>query len=132
MVLYVNPKGENRRWARHPVLPSVNSEVTVMKDIDADGVPEITYSVNGVMAYAKVDRDNPTAPWSVREVSGPAVGYNHGVGVGDVNGDGRVDILNPAGWWNSRQPLPPGPWVLPSAGVFTMGLGRRLVPAAAR
>jgi hypothetical protein len=99
MVLYVNPQGANRRWVRHPVLPKVHSEVTVLRDIDGDSYPEIVYSVGGAMAYAKADRANPTAPWAVHQVSGPGVGYNHGVGVGDVNGDKRMDILGPGGWW---------------------------------
>ena len=34
MHLYVNPKGENRRWAKHPVLPQITSELAVMRDID--------------------------------------------------------------------------------------------------
>ena len=41
MVLYVNPKGELRRWDKYNVLPTINSEVAVFKDIDGDGKPDV-------------------------------------------------------------------------------------------
>ncbi len=109
MVLYVNPQGQNRRWVRHPVLPKVHSEVTILRDIDGDAYPEIVYSVGGAQAFAKANRSNPTAEWGVFQVSGPGVGYNHGLGVGDVNGDKRTDILGPGGWWEQ-----------PAAGATTL------------
>ena len=43
MHLYVNPKGENHRWAKYPVLPQITSEVALMRDIDGDGKPEIVF-----------------------------------------------------------------------------------------
>ena len=51
------------------------------------------------MRYAKPDPANPTGAWIVRTVSEPGYATAHGVGAGDINGDGRVDILNAYGWW---------------------------------
>ena len=48
MHLYVNPKGENRRWAKYPVLPQITSEIALMRDIDGDGKPEIVFGTGGV------------------------------------------------------------------------------------
>ena len=43
--LYVNPKGEARRWDMYPnIIPPANqSELSVMKDLDGDGKPELIY-----------------------------------------------------------------------------------------
>jgi len=56
-------------------------------------------------------------PWTVHPVSGPGytVAAQHGLGAGDINGDGRVDVVSPYGWW--EQPLSgfAGPWPYHSA-----------------
>ena len=44
MVLYINPKGELRRWDRYPVMPTASGEVAIFKDIDGDGVPDAVFS----------------------------------------------------------------------------------------
>ncbi len=38
--LFINPKGENRRWERFEVISGIQSEVTFFKDVDGDGKPE--------------------------------------------------------------------------------------------
>ena len=113
MSLYVNPKGEARRWDRYNVLPTISSEIAVFKDIDGDGKPDVAFVGGGAVCWASPDPANPTAPWIVHQVSeqGYGVAAQHGLGVGDINGDGRMDIVSPHGWWEQ----PPkgtrdGPW----------------------
>ncbi|MBS1801505.1 MAG: VCBS repeat-containing protein [Acidobacteria bacterium] len=99
MQLYINPKGEKRRWQKYVVGGGVQSEIAILRDIDGDGKPELVYSGNGRVRYAKPDPANPTGKWIVHDISESGYGAGHGIGAGDINGDGRIDIVDPYGWW---------------------------------
>jgi len=99
-VLYVNPKGSSRRWESHVVTDNMTCEFMLLKDIDGDGRPEFIFKDSeNKFVYAKPDPANPTGMWTKHPISEPGPWANHGMGVGDINGDGRVDFVNAYGWW---------------------------------
>jgi hypothetical protein len=112
ILLYVNPKGESRRWDKFTVVSAgVGCEVWDHKDIDGDGIPEVVYShrADGIV-YVKPDPANPTGPWVSHMVSGPGYGTLHGIGIGDINGDKRPDVVGVFGWWENPGPGGKEPW----------------------
>ena len=63
--------------------------------------PELVCCNGGRLVFAEPDWDNPTAKWKLTPISEPR-GYHrftHGLGVGDINGDGKTDVLETSGWW---------------------------------
>ena len=104
--LYVNPKGEQRRWDSFVVMQPpdgvVGNEETLLKDVDGDGKPEIIHTGQNTMRYSKPDPANPTGPWQVTTISEPGpwgVNISHGMGIGDIDGDGLMDYATAYGWW---------------------------------
>lgn len=112
--LYMNPKGESRYWPVTQVTPGVSSETTQFGDIDGDGKPELLMSIgsgaNRVVGYSKPGAD-PTKEWTWVPVSERGDWGGHGYGFGDIDGDGKNDIVQGSGWWKQPAGGPTsGPW----------------------
>ncbi|MCF3651335.1 FG-GAP-like repeat-containing protein [Synoicihabitans lomoniglobus] len=102
--VYLNPQGESRRWAKYNPIPRTQSETTLFTDIDGDGRPELVYASGQQFRYAKPDASES---WTEINISEAGYALSHGIGTGDINGDGRVDILGATGWWEQPESLNP-------------------------
>jgi hypothetical protein len=118
-IWYENPKNKAGYWKKHEVMNSVGvgNESPAFVDVDGDGredllcadvinekqmvwlSPPVTkgdtvwtrYSI-GVANFAGIDR------------------YSHGLGFGDINKDGRKDVLIKNGWWEAPVDRKKGFW----------------------
>lgn len=89
------------RWRKHLVLNEVGNESPVLIDLTGDGRDELVCCHGGALGYATPDPVEPTKPWSFVAISDQRTfgAFTHGLGVGDVNMDGRLDVLEARGWW---------------------------------
>ena len=104
---YENPKGGDAKWVQHVALDVTDNESPFFTDITGDGRPEIVCSSGGFMGYAEYDPKKAGEKWKWHNISpkGPWQKFTHGLGVGDVNGDGRMDLLEANGWWEQPAAL---------------------------
>ena len=104
---FENPKGREGHWQRHVIFNIVDNESPTFGDINGDGKPEIICNSGGYFGYASADWEHPEKPWTFHPISpkGNWQKFTHGLGFGDVNGDGRVDLLEKDGWWEQPASL---------------------------
>lgn len=98
---YENPQGKPGHWPKHFVHERVQAESPAFGDIDGDGRPEIVCIWDKKWGLVKPDWSAPTQPWKFEVIIGAGDWHHfyHGTGLGDLNDDGRMDLILNDGWW---------------------------------
>jgi hypothetical protein len=111
---YENPQGKAGHWPKHLAYPMVGNESPGWVDVNGDGRADLIFNNDDYLGYATYDPTQPNALWKFHAVSSQDKKYQrftHGIGAGDLNGDGRVDLVESAGWWEQPADLKmDAPW----------------------
>lgn len=112
---YENPGkqglAEGKPWEEHFIAEGLHChEGSILTDVDGDKHPELvinSWSAEQPMSVVLIEPD-AEPKFQVVNLGGPGTG--HGIVIGDINGDARVDFLVPKGWF--EQPAE-DPWSVP-------------------
>jgi hypothetical protein len=104
---YENPGEKGGMWRRKVVFVPVDNESPTFGDLLGTGQPALVCTSGGRIGYATFDAKDASKAWIFHAISppGPWQRYTHGLGFGDINGDGRNDILEKDGWWEQPASL---------------------------
>ncbi|MBB07595.1 MAG: cysteine protease [Roseibacillus sp.] len=129
--IYVQPENgeEVESWPKHRVVKSFGGESPEMIDITGDERPELVGLNKGVWGFFFADWKDPTKPWGFHAISEntKAGHYTHGLGVGDLNGDKRIDIIWKEGWYECPANPMEGLWKFHKFQFSPQGGGQMLV-----
>jgi hypothetical protein len=108
-----NPGKSGGPWREHIMETASPVEFAFLVDILNTGKPLQLLPQFGnkdfPLCWYELAEKGARDPWIKHVVSSQS--YGHGIGAGDVNGDGRNDIITPKGWFEAPPDPRHGEWV---------------------
>lgn len=114
---FENPKNKLSLWKSHFLCNSLGNESPLFEDVNLDGKKDLigNDSKNKKVVWLEAPHLKNDTTWVAHSIStNPAIGthkYSHGLGFGDLNKDGRKDVIIKDGWWESPKDVNQENWV---------------------
>lgn len=119
-----NPKNKPGHWTRHTIADSMGiaNESPGFVDIDGDGRMDILCGdpAKKQIVWLKAPSKGQTkwTRYPISDTAAPATNrFSHGIGYGDINMDGRKDIIIKEGWWEGPKDPKQSGWVFHKANL---------------
>jgi hypothetical protein len=94
-----NPGKPGVKWTYHEVDLPGTSEAAWAVDLTGDGKLDYLPNPTNVVVWYELEKTGKEPKFKKHDFGKAAAG--HGVGSGDINKDGRIDILTPKGWFEA-------------------------------
>ena len=91
------PADPKEPWTEQAIDTPGSMETAYLVDLYGDQTPVLIPNVGGQVLLYELASRSPTVGWTTRALAPQGAG--HGVGHGDVSGDGRLDLITPLGWY---------------------------------
>jgi hypothetical protein len=122
---YENPKNQAGQWKKHLVHETVQvgNESPAFVDVDGDGRLDILCadSKEKQIVWLKAPESKSETLWKkfpLSEKNVPGTDrFSHGLGYGDINKDGRKDVIIKEGWWEGPENIAQANWTFHEASL---------------
>lgn len=120
---YENPKKKGVLWKQHMILQTAGNETPLLEDVDGDGRKDIICNDNEArqVLWLKSPSGKGNTAWQRYVISSDSLRgthkYTHGIGWGDVNGDGKKDVIIRSGWWEGPADVKQPNWTFHEANL---------------
>jgi hypothetical protein len=118
---FENPQGKSGHWKRHLIHDAVGNESAGFFDMDGDGRLDLLggNSAKKQMTWFKSPPSPDKLEWQPFTISEEGTlgsePFSHGLGMGDLNLDGRQDVIITKGWWEAPKDVRQPGWIFHEA-----------------
>ncbi|MBC7851745.1 MAG: VCBS repeat-containing protein [Chitinophagaceae bacterium] len=112
---FENPGKNAGYWRKHRLFDHVGNESPLFEDVDGDKQDDIICADSEknqlIWLKAPAKGDSVWQRFPIGEQNVPRTEIRaHGLGYGDINGDGRKDVVSKDGWWESPGDVRQASW----------------------